>query len=140
MNMFDRKKGEKLRRSARSRDGERPFTPWGCGEDGQLGLDTAPVTSDGCALDWFVPTPTALQLPDDERVASHAATFPGNAIMAGSRNSLAVARSGALYSWQVAPRLLVRQSWSLSHFCFDLSCVYFFPETRMGPGARGGPG
>ena len=76
-----------------------PPPQWGCGEDGQLGLEGAPVTSDGCALDWFVPTPTPLHLPDDDRVASQASTFPGKSILAGSRNSLAVARSGALYSW-----------------------------------------
>lgn len=57
------------------------------------------MTADGSVPDWFVPTPTALHLPNDDCVASQASTFPGKPILAGSRNSLAVARSGALYSW-----------------------------------------
>ena len=76
-----------------------PDAQWGCGEDGQLGLDFAPVTSSKCALDWSVPTPTALALPDGDRVARRDSTHPTKPILAGSRNSAVVARSGALYTW-----------------------------------------
>ena len=49
-------------------------------------------------------------------MAPQAFTFPGKAILAGSRNSLAVARSGALYSWGWNSHDTLGQGHSLVHF------------------------
>ena len=49
-----------------------PSSQWGCGEDGQLGLASAPVTASSCALDWHVPTPTPS--PSPSAIASPRAT------------------------------------------------------------------
>ena len=74
---------------------------WGCGEDGQLGLPSAPVTAKSASPDWHVPTPTALRLPAGESVAVSATETRRRKkpLIAGSRNSAALARSGALYTW-----------------------------------------
>ena len=76
---------------------------WGCGEDGQLGLPSAPVTAKRATPDWHVPTPTALRLPSGESVAAHSVSNETGRrekpLVAGSRNSAARARSGATYAW-----------------------------------------
>jgi len=76
-----------------------PPLQWGCGEDGQLGLASSPAAPHASALDWAVPTPTPLKLPNGERVASAKTTAPNKALCAGSRNSACVTRAGGLYAW-----------------------------------------
>jgi len=46
-----------------------------------------------------VPAPTILALPDGDTVRSRPRYTPTKAILAGSRNSAALASSGALYTW-----------------------------------------
>tara|TARA_B110000977_G_scaffold179657_1_gene238442 strand:- start:19998 stop:21233 length:1236 start_codon:yes stop_codon:yes gene_type:complete len=66
------------------------------------------VTSHKASPDWHVPTPTALVLLDGEKVgvvgvASHESDSKSNQwskpVVAGSRNSAVVTKSGSLYTW-----------------------------------------
>lgn len=65
---------------------------WGAGEDGQLGLEEAPIGED----DWSISIPTVV-------TALQGLSFDGHldpqTLLAGSRHSLALDSSGALYTW-----------------------------------------
>ena len=59
------------------------------------------MTAKKASPDWHVPTPTALRLPAGEFIAA-ASDQTGRGekpLVAGSRNSAALSRSGALYTW-----------------------------------------
>ena len=59
------------------------------------------MTATKASPDWHVPTPTALRLPAGESVAVSTTETRRRKkpLIAGSRNSAALARSGALYTW-----------------------------------------
>ena len=59
------------------------------------------MTAKKASPDWHVPTPTALRLPAGESVAVSTTETRRRKkpLIAGSRNSAALARSGALYTW-----------------------------------------